>query len=215
MASALSAYSAELEKYLLDVDQLAVRNLIDKLLKECQPLDIIENLITPVLQKIGAGWEKGDLALSQVYMSGRLCEEILPDLLPKAGSVPKNNLKIAIAVLEDYHTLGKRIVYTYLRACGYNVIDYGHGINAGDLARKVIEDNIQILMISTLMLRAALQVKAVKEILDKSECKTKIIVGGAPFLLDDQLWRMVSADAMGRTASEAIETIESLAEDIS
>ena len=112
MPSALSAYSAELEKYLLEVDQLAVRNLIDKLLKECRPLDIIENLITPVLQKIGARWEKGDLALSQVYMSGRLCEEILPDLLPKAGSVPKNDLKIAIAVLEDYHTLGKRIVYT-------------------------------------------------------------------------------------------------------
>ncbi len=35
----------------------------------------------------------------------------------------------------------------------------------------------------------------------------KIVVGGAPFRFDDQLWREVGADAMCRTASEAVDVI--------
>jgi methanogenic corrinoid protein MtbC1 len=36
------------------------------------------------------------------------------------------------------------------------------------------------------------------------------VVGGAPFLLDDELWKEVGADAMGRSASEAIEIVEAM-----
>ena len=32
----------------------------------------------------------------------------------------------------------------------------------------------------------------------------RVIVGGAPFLFDDKLWREVGADAMGRNAAEAV-----------
>jgi methanogenic corrinoid protein MtbC1 len=32
----------------------------------------------------------------------------------------------------------------------------------------------------------------------------KVAVGGAPFLFDGQLWREVGADAMGRSAGDAV-----------
>lgn len=38
--------------------------------------------MVPALDRIGTGWENGTIALSQVYMSGRICEEVVDDLLP-------------------------------------------------------------------------------------------------------------------------------------
>jgi methanogenic corrinoid protein MtbC1 len=39
-------------------------------------------------------------------------------------------------------------------------------------------------------------------------------VGGAPFLFDDQLWQEVGADAMGKSASDAVAIVERLMGDM-
>ncbi|WP_373507819.1 B12-binding domain-containing protein [Thiocapsa sp.] len=36
-------------------------------------LDVVERLVVPSLERIGDLWERGEVSLSQVYMSGRLC----------------------------------------------------------------------------------------------------------------------------------------------
>ena len=46
----------------------------------------------------------------------------------------------------------------------------------------------------------------------ESGCKTKIIVGGAPFRFDSRLWEEVGADAVGIFASEAPGLVDKLAE---
>jgi methanogenic corrinoid protein MtbC1 len=117
---------------------------------------------------------------------------------------------MAIAVIEDYHMLGKRIIYTVLRASGFELLDYGHGINTDDLADRVIEDKIEILLISALMLPAALKVKELREKLNKLNCNVKIVVGGAPFRFDNKLWQEVGSDATGKDSSEAIKIITDL-----
>jgi methanogenic corrinoid protein MtbC1 len=60
------------------------------------------------------------------------------------------------------------------------------------------------------MLPSAWQVKDVKEKLDASGSTVKIVVGGAPFRLDQQLWKRVGADAVGYTASDAIGIVRSI-----
>ena len=152
------------ETALLAIDQIAAKALIAELGLLYTPLQIVENLIAPVLDRIGEGWERGRIALSQVYMSGRICEDLVNDLLPPNASDLKRRPKMAIAVLEDYHVLGKRIVYAHLRSCGYDIIDYGQGIDAEALANRTISDNIEILLISTLMLRSALKVVQVSSV---------------------------------------------------
>ncbi|HIE29714.1 TPA: hypothetical protein EYP66_20790 [Candidatus Poribacteria bacterium] len=115
---------------------------------------------------------------------------------------------MAIAVLEDYHLLGKRLVCTVLRSAGFDLLDYGHGITVDELVKRSIEDGIQILLISTLMLKSALRVKDATVKLHEAGADIKVVVGGAPFLLDHKLWQDVGADAMGRSASEAVEVIK-------
>ncbi len=55
------------------------------------------------------------------------------------------------------------------------------------------------------MLPSALKIKELKDKLENMD--VKIIVGGAPFRFDDQLWREVGADAMCKNASEAVSII--------
>jgi len=96
----------EFEQALLSLDRLAARNMLLEPGGSETPLQLVEKLVVPALERIGAGWEQGRVTLSQVYMSGRICEELVDTLLPSDGLGRKNRPKTAIAVLQDYH-LGK------------------------------------------------------------------------------------------------------------
>jgi len=141
-------------------------------------------------------------------MSGKICEEIVDKIIPVEDILISNTLKIAIATLEDHHALGKRIVKSMVISSGFNLIDYGHGIDVKSLAEKAMQNKIDILLISTLMYPSALKVKDLREAFEESNYKVKILVGGAPFSFDKSLWKYVKADAMGESASDAIHFIK-------
>jgi methanogenic corrinoid protein MtbC1 len=203
------------EQALLTVDRLEARKIFNELRKHKTgtPIQCIERLVIPVLERIGEGWEHGRVALSQVYMSGRICEELVDTVLPPGDPAIKGQQKIAIAVLEDYHLLGKRIIYSALRASGFEVRDYGR-MEVDELSRRARDDRIRVLLVSTLMLPSALRVKKLrvrlKELAPGAKNHVKIVVGGAPFRFDDQLWREVGADAAGNTAFDAVNIIARL-----
>lgn len=194
-----------LEKSLLAIDRLASQSIINEAFSQYSGLEVIETLITPVLEQIGTRWEKGETALSQVYMSSRICEEWLERLQPSRPLLLKSHPPIAIAILDDFHLLGKRIVYSLLRANGYQLLDYGT-LGVEQLVERTLGDQLEILLISVLMLPSALQVKQVTQKLKhhpRGE-RVKVMVGGAPFRFDHLLWQEVGASAMGSVASDAL-----------
>lgn len=108
---------------------------------------------------IGDGWEVGEYSLAQVYMAGVICEEIFDKLFPESEIKRIDMPKIAICVYLDHHALGKRIVKSVIRSNGYEIIDLGEGLNAEDLVTACLENKIDILLISTLMLSSALKIQ--------------------------------------------------------
>jgi methanogenic corrinoid protein MtbC1 len=195
-----------MERALLSLDRVAVSRMLTETPPSDSPLSQIETLIVPVLERIGASWEDGRVSLSQVYMSGRLCEELVDTILPPSDSTRKSIPPMAIVALEDYHLLGLRIVYSALRASGYSLRNYGRA-DIDQLVAHVKADGIRILLVSVLMLPSALRVKELRKRLADAGCLPKLIVGGAPFRFDEQLWTEVGADAVGCSASEAIATV--------
>ena len=194
---------------LLSMDQVSVRKLIFDNVKKNDPFEIIENMVVPAMEQIGVGWEKGDVALSQVYMSGRIVEDIIDEILPPSDPKRKNQPKMAITVLNDFHLLGKRIIYSLLRASGYSLLDFGH-VTVDELVEKVVAENIKIILISTLMLSSALQVKNFKKKLSARGYHPKIMVGGAPFRFDEKLAEEVGADCTAVNIKEMLEVINNL-----
>ena len=171
---------------------------------------LAEELITPALESIGQKWEKGDVALAQVYMSGKICEELVESMFHGKADHVIDHPPIGIAVLQDFHLLGKRLVYSMLRAHGFQLIDLGYGIGPEAVCKAAVENNIRILLISTLMLPAALNVVKIREYFEEQDYACKIIVGGAPFNFDSQLWKDVRADAYASTASGAVQAVETI-----
>jgi methanogenic corrinoid protein MtbC1 len=201
--------SEQFEQALLSIDRRAAKRLVMESVGQVTPMELVDHVIVAALKRIGEGWERGDFALSQVYMSGRICEELVDELLPPGNSQRKDQPAMAIAVLDDYHLLGKRIVYSVLRAGGFDLKDYGR-VTVDEVIRKVQADQIRVLLISTLMLHSALRVQDVVAGLKAAHLDVKIVVGGAPFIFDTQLWREVKADAMGHSASDVTAIIRAI-----
>ncbi len=206
--------SKRFENSLLALDRLAAAKLVTETTGQLTALELVDHVVVPALTRIGDSWERGTIALSQVYMSGRICEELIDRLLPPGNPQRKDQPPMAIAVLEDYHLLGKRIVTAVLRAGGFSLKDYGR-VTVDELIDLVKKDGIRLLLISTLMLHSALRVREVVAGLAREDVRVRIVVGGAPFIFDEQLWREVQADAMGRSASEVTEIVGRLTEGLS
>jgi methanogenic corrinoid protein MtbC1 len=200
----------DLVNALISVDQPRAKELLTTPQPGTNPYHLIEERVVPALEAIGIGWENGTYSLSQVYMSGRICEEILTSyILPSLDKIHPNQPHMAIAVLEDYHLLGKRIVYSILRSSGFELANYGR-MEVDALVKKVMDDQIEILLISVLMLPSALRVEKLKTELLKARSHVKIVVGGAPFRFDKNLWQTVGADASGSTAFDAVNIVRRL-----
>ena len=200
--------SDEFIQALLAVDRLHSEEIINKVFLENSDFSLIEKIIIEALNKIGEGWEDGQYALAQIYMSGVICEELMDKYIPLVGFERKKYKKMAIGVLLDHHSLGKRIVSAIIKTNGYDLIDFGQGLSVDEIVELTVNNNIEILLISTLMLPSALKVKEVKEKLVNSGMNTKIVVGGAPFRFDEKLWEKVGADAMASIASGIINVLE-------
>lgn len=196
------------EKALIDYNKSKVNKILEHFLAEKNGIDFIDEYIVKSLTSIGDKWERGEVALSQVYMSSRLCEEIASSILAEKKFPNKNVKPIAIVTLENYHTLGKKIVSAVVRSSGFELIDYGSISEPEEIINKVTEDKIKILMISVLMYPSALKIKKISQMLHEKDPSIKILVGGAPFLMDSTLWKEVGADEMGQSAADNIPIIE-------
>lgn len=196
----------EFEEALLSLNRVAAKNVITHEFTGDNAFELINKVISPALESIGSMWSRGEIALSQEYMAGKICEEIVEMILPLESPSRKDVPVIGITTLGDEHMLGKRIVASFIRANGFNIHDYGH-MEPEKVAMKAREDGVEVLMASILMLHLTYEVKKLRSILDGEGVNTKIIVGGAPFLFDRDLWKEVGADAMAVDAMESVKKI--------
>lgn len=194
---------------LLSADYVAAARLLEPVAGGPSLLKNIERVIVPALDAIGEAWSRGEVALAQVYTSGRICERLVDDLLRDAQQPRRCQPRMAIAVLDDYHLLGKRLVHASLRAGGFEVADFGR-VTPVDLVRRTVDEDIELLLISVLMLPSALRVADVRDGLTRAGRTARLVVGGAPFRLDPDLWRQVGADASGPTAESATRIVTEL-----
>lgn len=208
----LAFYSNQLERAFLTLDKEEAEKILNEALRSGSPLEIAGELVSLTLNRIGAAWEEGRVALSQVYMSGMICEELIEKILPPQSPDRKSQPKMAIAVFEDYHMLGKRIIFSTLRSSGYDLLDLGGGLQIEKLIEIIHKEKIKILLLSVLMLPSALHVKELKQKLKGTG--VKIVVGGAPFRFDENLWKEVGADAFGKDPAQAIQIVSQMMEEL-
>lgn len=191
------------EAALLRMDRVAAARILRDASRTGAPEHAVEFIVVPALQAIGEGWTLGRVSLAQVYMSGRICEESVDAILAASVAPASTAPRCAVVCLDDFHTLGKRIVLAGLRSARMHAFDYGR-MTVPQIVERSAEDGIAMLFVSVLMLPSALRVRTLVSALRERRLGVRVVVGGAPFRFDEQLWLQVGADAMGRSAFDAV-----------
>lgn len=201
-----TAGASRLEQALVALDRAEVGHILASLATDntLDRIELADRVIAPALLAIGGAWDRGEVALSQVYMAGRIVEDALEQHLPPGQPRP-GAPRIGVGVLVDRHALGKRIVCAVLGSAGYEVCDLGAGLSAAELVDGAVEQQVDILMVSVLMLNRALQVREIRQLLHERSLESiKLAVGGAPFVHDPSLGARVGADHTGCSAADAL-----------
>lgn len=187
---------------LLQVDSLAASRIGDDAIAALG-LDVFaDRILMPTLDGMGERWEIGQASLAEIYIAGRISNAVLAKhVVPR--DMPSRDAPVAVASLDDYHVLGKNLVLAALRAADLPVRDLGT-TDARSLADLARDDGFGLVLVSTLMLRSALHVKDLMRFLKVDGTPTRVIVGGAPFRIDPDLWSLVGAHGMGTNASAAV-----------
>ncbi len=201
--SDFTAQCRDFEAALLAIDRVAAAEVYQGCQSRASPLTVADQVFVPALENIGDAWQKGSVALSQVYLASKICEELIDSIHWPRGAIWVDHPPLALAVYEDHHLLGKRILFSMLRAAGFQVQDFGR-VDKDELVSRVEREGIQLLLVSTLMLRSALRVRELTRELRRRKLKVATLVGGAPFRFDPTLWRQVGAASAGMNGADAI-----------
>ncbi len=176
----------------------------------------MKEILEPVLDEIGNRWNKENLSLSQGYIAGKVAEDFLikiqdsekeaQDKLIEKGPVIMGNIE------DDFHSFGRKLVTTFLKAAGWQVYDLGNDVTAKDFVDKAVETGARVIGVSAMMFTTAENIKKVRREIDRRKLtgKIKLVVGGAVFRIRPELVSEVGGDGTASTAFEAPKVFEEL-----
>lgn len=212
--SASAPAAPKAEENGLDLDTAVARGLKDEcarltrsLLREKSELEIINERLIPALDKVGKGYERGELFLPQLINAANAAcaafEVIKTSILNRGGeSVSKGKILLA-TVQGDIHDIGKNIVKVILENYGYQVIDLGRDVPVERVVSEAIAQNISLIGLSALMTTTVSSMAATIAALRESGHPCKIWVGGA--VLTPEYAEEIGADFYAKDATQSVE----------
>jgi len=185
------------------------------------PEDIVFKVVLPAMdQMIKSISEAFDTSLAQHYMTAQIADSVVAEMIPKFKQAPQVAGRVVIGSAEgDLHSLGKRIVIGCMRARMIEVTDLGVNVPPERFVDEAVAHGASIIGISAMMVHTARGSNGslgVRRILKERglEDRIKIVVGGAPYRFDHELYKTVQADAWAEDGVTAAGVIAELAEEV-
>ncbi|MDR3242776.1 MAG: homocysteine S-methyltransferase family protein [Clostridiales Family XIII bacterium] len=176
-----------------------------ELLARRPPLEIIEGVIVPALEKVGREYERGNIFLPQMIKSADTVKnafEVLKKAVEERGeSVSRGRIILAV-VKGDIHDIGSNIVKAVLESYGYEIIDLGKDVPAEKIVETAAAENIRMVGLSALMTTTVVSMEKTIKALRDAGLTCKIVVGGA--VLNPAYAKKIGADYYCKDAMEAV-----------
>lgn len=179
--------------------------LTEKALKDTDAQDLINNILIPALDKVGAGFESGRLFLPQLMRAADAagaCFEVIKQTMKKNNTKTESKGKIILATVKgDVHDIGKNIVRTVLENYGYDVIDLGRDVAPEEVVKAQKEHNVKLVGLSALMTTTLPAMEETVKALKEAKADCRIMVGGA--VLTPEYAEKIGADFYAKDAKTA------------
>ena len=182
------------------------KDLTFKILESKDEHYILDEVLIPALDKVGAKYDKGELFLPQMIQSAetvKIALNIIKERLSK-NNTSSNKGKIIVATVQgDIHDIGKNIVKIMLENYGYEVIDLGKDVPIEEVVKRAKEEEIELIGLSALMTTTVENMKKTIEALKENNIAAKVFVGGA--VVTKEYAQKINADYYSKDAKSAIE----------
>lgn len=200
----------QLLAFMLAADRKGASLLVDDWAAKNSYERAVSDLLEPALQTFGDIWASDeDVSLAQGYISAKIAEDIMlkaAQARPAANGPPLLKGPVVLGNIEDdYHALGRKLVATFLRADGWQVIDLGNDVLAETFVDTAVQSNAKVIGVSAMMYVSAINVQKLRAELDRRGLtgKIQLAVGGAVFILRPELVAEVGGDGTARNALAA------------
>lgn len=197
-----AALSASIERGLKE----GAREAVETLLKEQEPLDIINRYMIPALDHVGKGFEKGTLFLPQLLMSAEAAKaafEVIKEKMGQSGQVQEKKGRIILATVKgDIHDIGKNIVKVLLENYSYEVLDLGKDVPPETIVKTAVEKKVTLVGLSALMTTTVPNMEETIRQLKQSDPSIRVMVGGA--VLTEEYAAAIGADAYCKDAMASV-----------
>lgn len=178
-----------------------------QLLETTDSMEIVNGVLIPALDEIGAGFEKGTLFLPQLIMSASVAqaafEEIRKYMIQNNTALVSKGKIVVATVKGDVHDIGKNIVKVLLENYGYEVIDLGKDVDYQTVVDAIRENNVKLVGLSALMTTTLVSMKETIALIHKNKLDCKIMVGGA--VLTPEYAKEINADFYSKDAKESVD----------
>ncbi len=120
-----------------------------------EPLALVQEVIVPVLTRVGEKFENLDIFLPELMAAGEAgnaCTALIEELIVKSGSLMKSEGTVVIGTVKgDIHDIGKNIVISLLKAQGYKCVDMGKDVSAAAFLEAAETNKADVIAASALM----------------------------------------------------------------
>lgn len=172
------------------------------------------DVLQPVLYEVGRRWQANQLSVATEHYCTAVTQSVISQLAASLFSDgPRRGSVVFACVGDELHQIGLRMVADLAELDGWDTTYLGANLPDVAVVTMLNERKADILALSVTfspnLKRARSLIEAVRA--TDGLRRTKVIVGGYPFLIADGLWKRIGADAFGRDGRDARRMLQSMA----
>ena len=176
-----------------------------------KPETILNDSLITGMSIIGQKFSEGRAFIPEMLIAAKAMTAAMKHIKPyfASGEIKRRGVFIAGTVMGDLHDIGKNILAMTVEGAGWEVIDLGVDVKAGQFMAEIEQHPDCVIGISALLTTTMANMeKTVNEIKSKYP-DNKIIVGGAPLSMD--FCNKIGADFYSPSPQGAVEYLNKLA----
>ena len=180
--------------------------LTQEALQTHEALAVVNDMLIPALDTVGADYESGKVFLPQLIQAATAAQSafgvIKASMAAQDGDADKGKIVIA-TVQGDVHDIGKNIVRLLLENYGYDVIDLGKDVPPQKIVDAAIENQVKLVGLSALMTTTVGAMEETIRLLNAQYPACKTVVGGAVLTADYA--ETIHADCYAKDAKATVD----------
>jgi len=175
----------EIAQAVADLRYDDVMKLVDQSTQDgMDPLTVL-NECRAGMDRVGELYSTGEYFLSELIMSANIFKKVVdilePQLMEGQGDTSLGSVVISTPK-GDVHDIGKDIVATLFKACGFSVFDMGVDVAPEVILEKIAETDAKVIAMSALITPTFESMKRVVDLLKEKNMREGryVIIGGGP-----------------------------------